>query len=99
MNEIAVKATNLTKTYGEGDTEVDALKDASFEIPRGEAKQRFSTKSEPLNHQLQVKWSRMVSSSTDSTTTAAPNTGSSQLDSYFSSTTLSRRLPPTKTSL
>lgn len=36
MNEIAVKATNLTKTYGEGDTEVDALKDATFEIPRGE---------------------------------------------------------------
>ena len=36
MDEIAVKANNLTKTYGEGDTEVDALKDASFEIPRGE---------------------------------------------------------------
>lgn len=36
MDEIAVRANNLTKTYGEGDTEVDALKDASFEIPRGE---------------------------------------------------------------
>ena len=36
MDEIAVKANNLTKTYGEGDTEVDALKDASFGIPRGE---------------------------------------------------------------
>ena len=36
MNELAVKATNLTKTYGEGDTKVHALRDASFEIPRGE---------------------------------------------------------------
>jgi putative ABC transport system ATP-binding protein len=36
MNEPAVKATNLTKTYGEGDTEIHALKDVSFEIPRGD---------------------------------------------------------------
>ena len=34
--EIAVRATGLTKTYGEGETEVHALKDVSFEIPRGE---------------------------------------------------------------
>ena len=34
--EIAVKAANLTKTYGEGDAEVHALKNASFEIPKGE---------------------------------------------------------------
>jgi len=32
----AVKATDLTKTYGEGDTEVRALRDASFGLPRGE---------------------------------------------------------------
>lgn len=36
MTDVAVKATKLTKTYGEGDTEVHALKDASFEIPRGD---------------------------------------------------------------
>ncbi len=36
MNEIAVKASNLTKTYGDGDTEVHALKEVSFEIPRGD---------------------------------------------------------------
>lgn len=36
MPDLAVKATNLTKTYGEGDTEVHALTDVSFEIPRGE---------------------------------------------------------------
>jgi len=36
MTDVAVKATNLTKTYGEGETEVQALRDASFEIPRGE---------------------------------------------------------------
>jgi putative ABC transport system ATP-binding protein len=33
---LAVKAKQLTKTYGEDDTEVQALKDVSFEIPRGE---------------------------------------------------------------
>ena len=36
MTDTAVRATDLTKTYGEGDTEVHALKDATFEIPRGE---------------------------------------------------------------
>lgn len=36
MNEIAVKASNLTKTYGDADTEVHALKEVSFEIPRGD---------------------------------------------------------------
>ncbi len=37
MNEeIAVRATGLTKTYGEGETAVHALRDVSFEIPRGE---------------------------------------------------------------
>jgi len=36
VNELAIKATNLTKTYGEGDTEIHALKDVSFEIPRGD---------------------------------------------------------------
>lgn len=35
-NDTAVKATGLTKTYGEGDAEVHALTDVSFEIPRGE---------------------------------------------------------------
>lgn len=35
-NEIAVKATNLTKTYGEGETEVHALRDVTFDIPKGE---------------------------------------------------------------
>jgi putative ABC transport system ATP-binding protein len=34
--EVAVKAQNLTKTYGEGETEVHALRDVTFEIPRGE---------------------------------------------------------------
>ena len=32
----AVKATDLTKTYGEGETEVRALRDVSLEIPKGE---------------------------------------------------------------
>jgi putative ABC transport system ATP-binding protein len=32
----AVKATELTKTYGEGDTEVRALREVSFGLPRGE---------------------------------------------------------------
>lgn len=32
----AVTATNLTKTYGEGDAVVHALVDVSFEIPKGE---------------------------------------------------------------
>lgn len=35
-SDVAVKATDLTKTYGEGETEVHALKDVSFDIPRGE---------------------------------------------------------------
>lgn len=34
--DLAVEAKHLTKTYGEGETEVHALKDVSFEIPRGE---------------------------------------------------------------
>jgi putative ABC transport system ATP-binding protein len=34
--ETAVRATNLTKTYGEGETEVHALRDVTFEIPRGD---------------------------------------------------------------
>jgi putative ABC transport system ATP-binding protein len=34
--EVAVKAQSLTKTYGEGETEVHALTDVTFEIPRGE---------------------------------------------------------------
>jgi putative ABC transport system ATP-binding protein len=34
--DVAVKAQKLTKTYGEGDTEVHALTDVTFEIPRGE---------------------------------------------------------------
>jgi len=34
--EVAVRASELTKTYGQGDTEVHALQDVSFEIPRGE---------------------------------------------------------------
>jgi putative ABC transport system ATP-binding protein len=33
---VAVRASGLTKTYGAGETEVRALKDVSFEIPRGE---------------------------------------------------------------
>jgi len=33
---IAVRATGLTKIYGEGETEVQALRDVTFEIPRGE---------------------------------------------------------------
>lgn len=32
----AVKTTDLTKTYGEGETEVRALRDVSIEIPKGE---------------------------------------------------------------
>ncbi|MGI9529720.1 MAG: ABC transporter ATP-binding protein [Acidimicrobiia bacterium] len=32
----AVKATELTKTYGEGEAEVHALTDVSFEVPKGE---------------------------------------------------------------
>ena len=35
-NELAVKASNLTKTYGEGDAAVHALNNATFEIPKGE---------------------------------------------------------------
>jgi putative ABC transport system ATP-binding protein len=34
--DIAVRASGLTKTYGEGETEVHALTDITFEIPRGE---------------------------------------------------------------
>ncbi len=34
--DVAVKAQSLTKTYGEGETQVHALTDVSFEIPRGE---------------------------------------------------------------
>jgi putative ABC transport system ATP-binding protein len=34
--DTAVRATDLTKTYGEGETEVHALKDVTFDIPRGE---------------------------------------------------------------
>ena len=34
--DVAVRASGLTKTYGAGETEVRALKDVSFEIPRGE---------------------------------------------------------------
>jgi putative ABC transport system ATP-binding protein len=34
--DVAVRASGLTKTYGEGDTEVNALRDVTFEIPRGE---------------------------------------------------------------
>jgi putative ABC transport system ATP-binding protein len=36
MTAVAVRATILSKTYGEGDTEVRALREVSFEIPRGE---------------------------------------------------------------
>ena len=36
MEDLAVRASGLTKTYGEGDTEVKALRDVTFEIPRGE---------------------------------------------------------------
>ncbi len=36
MAAMAVTVTELTKTYGEGDTAVHALSDVSFEIPRGE---------------------------------------------------------------
>ena len=35
-DQIAVRATGLTKTYGSGETAVHALQDVSFEIPRGE---------------------------------------------------------------
>lgn len=35
-DSVAVRASGLTKTYGEGDTAVHALRDVSFEIPRGE---------------------------------------------------------------
>lgn len=35
-SDVAVRATNLTKTYGEGETEVHALSDVTFEIPMGE---------------------------------------------------------------
>lgn len=33
---LAVKAINLTKTYGKGEAEVHALTDVSFEVPKGE---------------------------------------------------------------
>ena len=35
-SDFAVRASGLTKTYGEGETAVHALRDVSFEIPRGE---------------------------------------------------------------
>jgi putative ABC transport system ATP-binding protein len=35
-SDLAVRVSALTKTYGEGGTEVHALKDVSFEIPRGD---------------------------------------------------------------
>ena len=35
-SDTAVRAIDLTKTYGEGDTEVHALKNVTFEIPRGD---------------------------------------------------------------
>ncbi len=34
--DVAVRAAGLTKTYGEGETEVHALKDVTLEIKRGE---------------------------------------------------------------
>ncbi|MFA9564836.1 MAG: ABC transporter ATP-binding protein [Acidimicrobiales bacterium] len=33
---LAVKSDGLSKTYGEGDTEVHALRDVSIEVPKGE---------------------------------------------------------------
>ena len=36
MSGPAVRASGLTKTYGEGEAEVHALRDVSFEVPRGE---------------------------------------------------------------
>ena len=36
VGEVAVRATGLDKVYGEGETRVQALRDVSFEIPRGE---------------------------------------------------------------
>ncbi|MGI9666509.1 MAG: ABC transporter ATP-binding protein [Acidimicrobiia bacterium] len=36
MPETAIRATDLTKTYGSGEAEVHALKDVTFEIPKGE---------------------------------------------------------------
>lgn len=35
-SDAAVQATGLTKTYGEGETEVHALRSLDFEIPRGD---------------------------------------------------------------
>ena len=35
-NDVAVRADALTKTYGEGDTVVHALRDVTFEVPRGD---------------------------------------------------------------
>ena len=36
MEDLAVRATDLSKTYGEGEMAVHALRSVSFEIPRGE---------------------------------------------------------------
>ena len=36
MNDVVLKASNITKTYRSGKLEVNALKDVSFEIKRGE---------------------------------------------------------------
>lgn len=35
-DDVAVKANNLSKVYGEGESEVHALKGVTFDIPRGE---------------------------------------------------------------
>jgi putative ABC transport system ATP-binding protein len=35
-SRVTVRASGLSKTYGEGDTEVHALREVTFEIPRGE---------------------------------------------------------------
>jgi len=33
---VAVKTDGLSKTYGDGETEVHALRDVSIEVPKGE---------------------------------------------------------------
>ena len=35
-DNVAVRASDLSKVYGEGETAVHALRDVSFEVPKGE---------------------------------------------------------------
>ena len=57
--EVAVRANDLTKTYGEDETEVHALKDVSFESPR--SPEIFMRQGEPkIDVQIRVEHNQLT---------------------------------------